>query len=151
MPTSKTRAVIASFRSKVDASPIAIAVPGIAHGSATSSSSSRRPPKRRNTMRYAARKHTTTSAAVANADMTTLFLTGSQSCRSVASRAKFSSVYAGGSTCVVHAPSLAKETSTTIRCGRMRKITATTASAGASVRAARDLSVVRGIPFPDIA
>ena len=114
VPTSSSRSCAGAVRSKVDASPIAIAVAGIAHGSTTSSCSSPRPAKRRRTIRYAATKQTTMFATVASSAIEMLLRTGSQSCGSVARRVKFSIVYCGGSTCVVHVPSRAKATSTII-------------------------------------
>ena len=65
VPTSSTRSSAGALRSNVAASPSAIAVAGIAHGSAASSAIIRRPGARDSTTRYAMAKQTTAFAAVA--------------------------------------------------------------------------------------
>src|SRR5438874_13110565 len=100
-------------------------------------------------MRYAATKHTMTLADVASADMPTLFEIGRQSSGSVASRRKLSNVYSGGRISVVHAPSRANDTNTTIMCGKTRNVTTRTAAKGAMVRVARERTAMRVVlPLP---
>ena len=80
--------------------------------------------------------------------MERLLRTGSQSCGSCARRVKFSSVYCGGSTCVVHVPSRAKATSTIIACGRMSTNTNAAAMNGASVAIGPRSEIRVLLPFP---
>ena len=94
-------------------------------------------------------KHTITFAAVASADMPTLLVIGRQSSGSLTSLRKLSSVYSGGTIWVVHAPSRANETRTTIACGRTRNVTTTSAAMGAIARAAGERTATRvALPFP---
>jgi hypothetical protein len=67
--------------------------------------------------------------------MATLFRTGRTSSGSDVTRRQLSSVYTGGSSSVVHAPSLANATSTSARWGSTRNSTATAASPATSHRA----------------
>ena len=71
-----------------------------------------------------------------------------QSCGSLARRLKLSRVYWGGRICVVHTPSRANETRTTIACGSTSTRTSSAASVGTVTRTTRERGTVRRATRP---